>query len=83
MMLRPLVLALLGLLAPLGAQGRPATPRAPDSAYTHDAARMRFTLSALHAAVQDHFAKGGVEITSPAYMAIRQGDASTIPEMKA
>ncbi|MEO8478119.1 MAG: mechanosensitive ion channel domain-containing protein [Gemmatimonadota bacterium] len=53
------------------------------NAYTHDASRMRFTLSTLHAAVQDHFAAGGVEITSPAYVAIRQGDASTIPEMKA
>ncbi|HET9066913.1 MAG TPA: mechanosensitive ion channel domain-containing protein [Gemmatimonadales bacterium] len=53
------------------------------NAYTHDAARMRFTLSALHAAVQDHFATGGVEITSPAYMAMRNGDASTIPELPA
>lgn len=44
---------------------------------------MRSTLSLLHAAVQDQFAQGGVEITSPAYMAMRNGDASTIPEMPA
>lgn len=49
------------------------------NAYTRDASRMRHTLSALHAAVQDAFAEGGVEITSPAFMAIRKGDASTIP----
>lgn len=51
------------------------------NAFTHDAARMRFTLSALHSAIQDEFARGGVEITSPAFMAIRKGDASTIPDM--
>lgn len=49
------------------------------NAYTNDAARMRHTLSALHANVQDRFAAGGVEITSPAYLAVRQGDKSTIP----
>lgn len=49
------------------------------NAYTRDAARMRHTLSALHAAVQDAFAVGGVEITSPAFLAVRKGDASTIP----
>lgn len=51
------------------------------NAYTNDAARMRHILSALHASVQDRFAAGGVEITSPAYLAVRQGDKSTIPEM--
>ncbi len=51
------------------------------NAYTRDAAGMRFALSALHAAVQDAFARGRVEITSPAYLAVRKGDASTIPEV--
>lgn len=50
------------------------------NAFTHDAAGMRYVLSALHAAIQDQFAAGGVEITSPAYLALRQGDKSTIPE---
>lgn len=50
------------------------------NAFTRDATGMRHVLSALHAAIQDQFAAGGVEITSPAYLAVRQGDKSTIPE---
>lgn len=55
-------------------------PRYELNAYTNDAVRMRFVLSALNSAIQDGFAKGGVEITSPAYLAVRKGDESTIPK---
>ena len=47
--------------------------------YVKDAARMRLTLSALNERVQDVFAEAGVEITSPAYTALRDGNAMAIP----
>ncbi len=47
--------------------------------YVKDASRMRLTLSALNERVQDVFAEAGVEITSPAYTAIRDGNAMAIP----
>ena len=50
------------------------------NAYTRDAATMRVTLSRLHAAIQDTFAAAGVEITSPAYLAMRDGNMRTIPQ---
>lgn len=40
---------------------------------------MRTTLSALHAAIQDAFAEAGVEILSPAYAALRDGNVATLP----
>jgi hypothetical protein len=40
---------------------------------------MRLTLSALNERVQDVFAEAKVEITSPAYTAIRDGNAMAIP----
>lgn len=39
----------------------------------------RRILSDLHARIQDTFAEGGVEITSPAFTAVRDGNAITIP----
>jgi small-conductance mechanosensitive channel len=47
--------------------------------YVKDATRMRLTLSALNERVQDVFAEAKVEITSPAYTAIRDGNAMAIP----
>jgi small-conductance mechanosensitive channel len=47
--------------------------------YVKNAARMRLTLSALNERVQDVFAEAKVEITSPAYTAIRDGNAMAIP----
>ena len=37
--------------------------------------------SDLHRNIQDHFAAAGVEIMSPAYAALRDGNAVTIPQM--
>ena len=49
-------------------------------AYTRNANAMARILSELHQNIQDAFAEGGVEILSPAYEALRDGRASTIPE---
>jgi small-conductance mechanosensitive channel len=51
------------------------------NAFTNDAASMRVTLSRLHGAIQDQFAQAGVEITSPAYLAMRDGNTPTIPKV--
>ena len=40
---------------------------------------MAANYSALHANIQDHFNKAGVEIMSPHYKALRDGNATTIP----
>jgi small-conductance mechanosensitive channel len=42
--------------------------------------RYRETLSELLAAIQDRFAAADVEILSPAYHAIRDGNARTVPQ---
>lgn len=47
--------------------------------YITDAQAMRRILSDLNGKIQDAFAEGGVEITSPAFTAIRDGNAITIP----
>jgi small-conductance mechanosensitive channel len=47
--------------------------------HTADAAGMIDTYSALYANIQDHFNRAGVEIMSPAYTALRDGNSSTIP----
>jgi small-conductance mechanosensitive channel len=47
--------------------------------YTREANRMAAVLAALHQNIQDAFAEGGVEILSPAYAALRNGAASTVP----
>lgn len=48
-------------------------------AYTANASGMRRVLSRLHERIQDVFFEAGVEITSPAYSAMRDGNATTIP----
>lgn len=47
--------------------------------YITDAQAMRRILSDLNGNIQDAFAEGGVEITSPAFTSIRDGNAITIP----
>lgn len=49
------------------------------NAFVHDAATYRQTLSEVLAALQDQFAAAGVEILSPGYHAIRNGNRSTLP----
>lgn len=49
------------------------------NAYIKDADHLSEIYSKLHENIQDRFNKEGVEIMSPHYMAIRDGNASTIP----
>jgi len=49
------------------------------NAYTKEANKQALIYSALHANIQDHFNKAGVEIMSPHYKALRDGNATTIP----
>ena len=49
------------------------------NASVRDVNRYRQTLSDLLAAIQDHFAAANVEILSPAYHAMRNGNPSTVP----
>jgi small-conductance mechanosensitive channel len=49
------------------------------NAYLEEVNRYRETRSALLAAIQDRFAAAGVEILSPGYHAIRDGNPSTVP----
>ncbi len=51
------------------------------NAYVRDVDRYRTTLSDLLAAIQDQFAAAGVEILSPGYHAIRNGNRSTVPQV--
>ncbi len=48
--------------------------------YTNDSNRMAVTYSQLHSAIQDKFNQAGVEIMSPHYSAVRDGNQTTIPE---
>ncbi|HEX4999937.1 MAG TPA: mechanosensitive ion channel family protein [Terriglobia bacterium] len=50
------------------------------NAYTRQPRRMAITYSALHENIQDGFNRAGVEIMSPQYSAIRDGNDTTIPE---
>jgi small-conductance mechanosensitive channel len=50
------------------------------NAYTAEPAYMASTYSALHANIQDRFNDAGIEILSPRYAAIRNGNESTIPK---
>ncbi len=50
------------------------------NAYTNAPTKMAVIYSDLHQNIQDCFIKAGVEIMSPHYRALRDGDASTIPE---
>jgi small-conductance mechanosensitive channel len=49
------------------------------NAYTRDAAEMFSTYSQLHENIHDTFDEGGIEILSPAYTNLRDGNADTIP----
>ena len=49
-------------------------------AYTGDANRMHLTQSALNQAIQDTFFEAGVEICSPHFAAVRDGNEAAIPE---
>jgi small-conductance mechanosensitive channel len=49
------------------------------NAYVADVLRYREILSDLLGAIQDQFAEAGVEILSPAYHAMRNGNPSTVP----
>jgi small-conductance mechanosensitive channel len=48
-------------------------------AYTKSPNKQSVIYSHLHANIQDHFNKAGVEIMSPHYKALRDGNATTIP----
>jgi small-conductance mechanosensitive channel len=48
-------------------------------AYTSNATDMFLTYGALHQNIQDCFNEGGVEILSPGYASLRDGNATTIP----
>ncbi len=48
-------------------------------AYTHDANKQAFIYSELHQNIQDKFNEAGVEIMSPHYKSLRDGNATTIP----
>ncbi len=48
-------------------------------AYTRDASTMHLTYGELHQNIQDAFNEGGVEILSPAFSYLRDGNTTTIP----
>jgi small-conductance mechanosensitive channel len=50
------------------------------NAYTDDPWRMAVTYSELHQNIQDTFNEAGVEIMSPAYHGVRDGNAVAIPD---
>ena len=50
------------------------------NAYIKDADRLAQIYSDLHQNIQDHFNEAGVEIMSPHYMAMRDGNETTIPK---
>ena len=50
------------------------------NAYTDVPERMAGIYSELHGNIQDKFNEAGIEIMSPRYSAVRDGNASTIPE---
>jgi small-conductance mechanosensitive channel len=52
------------------------------NAYTDQAQKMAETYSNLHENILDEFNRDGVEIMSPAYLAVRDGQPTTIPKME-
>ncbi len=48
-------------------------------AYTANASAMVLTYGALHQNIQDSFNEGGIEILSPGYASLRDGNTTTIP----
>lgn len=51
------------------------------NAYTSEPARMAQIYSYLHEHIQDNFAQDNVEIMSPSYFAVRDGQTPTIPQV--
>src|SRR6185436_11555690 len=49
------------------------------NAYTRRAEVMGLIISALHVNIQERFNEGGVEIMSPHYLSLRDGNRVTIP----
>jgi small-conductance mechanosensitive channel len=49
-------------------------------AYTANATDMFLTYGALHQNIQDAFNEGGIEILSPGYASLRDGNTTTIPQ---
>ena len=49
------------------------------NAYIKDADKLAQIYSDLHQSIQDRFNEEGIEIMSPHYMAVRNGNASTLP----
>lgn len=49
------------------------------NAFTKEPNKQAVIYSSLHANIQDQFNKAGVEIMSPHYKALRDGNATTIP----
>ncbi|MBN2201674.1 mechanosensitive ion channel family protein [bacterium] len=49
------------------------------NAYTHDSCGMSGIYSGLHSKIQDKFNQAGVEIMSPHYGAVRDGNQTTVP----
>ncbi len=52
------------------------------NAYTDQASKMAATYSILHGNILDEFNQGGVEIMSPSYFAVRDGQPTTLPKME-
>lgn len=52
------------------------------NAYTRQANSMASMYSGLHQSIQDTFNEAGIEIMSPAYSALRDGNATTVPADK-
>lgn len=52
------------------------------NAYTNQPGKMAMTYSALHSAIHDAFNEAGVEIMSPHYSAMREGNRITLPDDK-
>jgi len=50
------------------------------NAYTNEASKMALTYSNLHQNIQDKFYKAGIEIMSPHYEALRDGNSLAIPK---
>jgi len=50
------------------------------NAYTHDACRQAVTYSELHKNIQEVFNERGIEIMSPHYSSLREGNQTTIPQ---
>jgi len=52
------------------------------NAYSNEPLLLATTYSALHANIQDTCNARGIEILSPAYNALRDGNATTIPAVR-